>query len=199
MTDIKKTPIPQRLKNVSNDHPYVAGAIDIIDDTTGDNQQAINGNTYRKSETYSKEQLNNMITTPEQEYLSVTATAETTSVDDIATLIATKYPDGKESADTVYRVGCWDGEQYDTGVYTEYVWDGTQYIPLDVKNPGIDDEPTAGSQKLVESGGVAKLTKGVEIENTTLSWTAGQNENKYVCTNKIAPGDLLYIEISSGL
>jgi hypothetical protein len=62
---------------------------------------------------------------------------------------------------------------------------------------GIDDEPTAGSDNLVESGGVAKFTKGVEIENTTLSWTVGQNENQYVCTNKIEPGDLLYIEISS--
>ena len=154
MTDIKKTPIPQRLKNVSNDHPYVAGAVDIIDDVTGDNQQEINADTYRKDETYSKEQLNNMITTPEQKYLSVTATVETTNVDDIATLIATKYPDGKESADTVYRVGCWDGEQYDTGVYTEYVWDGIQYIPVGIKNPGIDDEPTPDSNNLVKSEGV---------------------------------------------
>ena len=29
MTEIKKTFIPQRLKNASKDHPYVAGAVDI--------------------------------------------------------------------------------------------------------------------------------------------------------------------------
>ena len=57
MTEIKKTPIPQRLKNVSNDHPYVAGAIDIIDDATGDNQQEINADTYRKNETYTQSQV----------------------------------------------------------------------------------------------------------------------------------------------
>lgn len=152
----KYQPIPHRLKNVAIGG-HVAGAIDIYDDKLFKNQQDINENTYRKDETYSKEQLNNMITTPSQEYLSVTATAETTSVDDIATLIATKYPDGKESADTVYRVGCWDGEQYDTGVYTEYVWDGTQYIPVDVKEFGFDEEPTNGSDNLVKSGDIAKM------------------------------------------
>ena len=148
----KYQPIPHRLKNMAVGG-HVAGAED-IDAGNGKTQQDINVNTYRKNETYSKEQLNNMITTPEQEYLSVTATAETTDVDDIAALIATKYPDGKESADTVYRVGCWDGEQYDTGVYTEYVWDGIQYIPVGIKNPGIDDEPVPESDNLVKSGGI---------------------------------------------
>ena len=148
----KYQPIPHRLKNVTVGG-HVAGVED-IDAGNGKTQQDINADTYRKNETYSKEQLNSMITTPEQEYLSVTATAETTSVDDIATLIATKYPDGKESADTVYRVGCWDGEQYNTGVYTEYVWDGTQYIPVSVKNPGIDVKPAKSSSNLIESGAV---------------------------------------------
>lgn len=151
----KYQPIPHRLKNMAVGG-HVAGAED-IDAGNGKTQQDINTDTYRKNETYSKEQLNNMITTPDQEYLSVTATAETTDVDDIATLIATKYPNGKESADTVYRVGCWDGEEYNTNTYAEYVWDGTQYILAGVKNPGIDDEPTVNSSKLVESGGVFPL------------------------------------------
>lgn len=147
----KYQPIPHRLKNMAVGG-HVAGAED-IDAGNGKTQQDINADTYRKNETYSKEQLNNMITTPDQEYLSVTATDETTSVDDIATLIATKYPDGKENADTVYRVGCWDGEQYNTNTYTEYVWDGEQYIPASVKNPGIDEEAKIKSNKLLESNG----------------------------------------------
>ena len=153
----KYQPIPHRLKNMAVGG-HVAGAED-IDAGNGKTQQDINADTYRKAETYSKEQLNSMITTPDQEYLSVKATAETTDVDDIAALIATKYPDGKESADTVYRVGCWDGEEYNTNTYAEYVWDGTQYILAGVKNPGIDDEPTAGSDNLVKSEGVTEYNK----------------------------------------
>lgn len=42
MTGIKKTPIPQRLKNVSADHPYVAGAVDIFDDDLDAKQSDIN-------------------------------------------------------------------------------------------------------------------------------------------------------------
>lgn len=175
----KYQPIPHRLKNMAVGG-HVAGAED-IDAGNGKTQQDINADTYRKNETYSKEQLNNMITTPEQEYLSVTATSETTDVDDIATLIATKYPDGKESADTVYRVGCWDGEQYDTGVYTEYVWDGTQYIPVGVKNHGIDDTPIFGSNNFVESDGIALANEKMELQekaitNRIVLPTATQND-----------------------
>ena len=146
MTDIKKTPIPQRLKNVSSDHPYVAGAIDIIDDVTGDNQQEINADTYRKSETYSKEQLNNMITTPEQKYENYTA-------EDGDTFSDLGLP-AEGEADTTYRVGSWDGTEYNASKFSEYSWDGTQYILLSVQSPGIDSEPTKESTKLVESGGV---------------------------------------------
>ena len=184
----KYQPIPHRLKNMAVGG-HVAGAED-IDAGNGKTQQDINADTYRKNETYSKEQLNNMITTPEQEYLSVTATSETTDVDDIATLIATKYPDGKESADTVYRVGCWDGEQYDTGVYSEYVWDGTQYILVGVKNPGIDEEPTPASENLVESSGVfgikynsselELLTNFVEKKGGYLKISTQHPEGEYV-------------------
>lgn len=155
--------IPARLKSAVKGG-FVTGAEDVKDDVLGKSQREVNADTYRKGETYSKEQLNNMITTPEQGYLSVTATSETTDVDDVATLIATKYPEGKESADTVYRVGCWDGEQYDTGVYSEYVWDGTQYILVGVKNPGIDDEPTLGSDNLVTSNGV-QVSKRLTYQN----------------------------------
>lgn len=100
---------------------------------------------YTKAETYDREQINSMITTPEQGYVTVTATQETTDVTEV-------LPEQGE-ADTIYRVGSWDGTQYDATVYSEYAWAGTQYNLLSVKTGGMDAVPTAGSHKAVESGG----------------------------------------------
>ena len=137
MTDIKKTPIPQRLKNVSADHPYVAGAEDIVDDRLGNNQERVN------------EALQNGINALDsQNYYYAEATDQTSDVTDILP--------ASGAADTLYRVALWDGEQYDATVYSEYAWDGTGYQLLDVKEPGIDDEPAHGSNKLMKSGGVYK-------------------------------------------
>lgn len=124
---------------------------------------------YLKSETYTKSELNNMITTPNQEYVTVTATDQTTAATDV--LPATG------SADTVYRVGNWDGSQYDTTCYTEYAWNGSAYILLATKEYGVDDEPTAGSDNLVKSGGVKEAIdkKTAQISHETLS---SDNEEK---------------------
>ena len=103
---------------------------------------------YTKSETYNKTELNNMITTPNQEYVTVTATSQTT---DVTTLLP-----APGNADTIYRVGNWDGTQYDDTCYSEYAWKGETYVKLSTKNVGIDDEPTTGSNNLVKSGGVTK-------------------------------------------
>jgi hypothetical protein len=149
----KYQPIPHRLKNMAVGG-HVAGAVDILDDNLNRNQQDINGDTYRKAETYSKEQLNYMITTPEQKYENYTATSETTDVTDLLP------EEGK--ADTTYRVGCWDGTQYAAEKFTEYSWDGTQYILLSVQDYGIDEVPTDGSHRFVESGGVYNKTSFIE-------------------------------------
>ena len=103
---------------------------------------------YTKSETYTKTEVNGMITTPNQEYVSVEATEQTTAATDV--LPATG------AADTIYRVANWDGSQYDTTCYTEYTWNTStsSYIKLSTKNVGIDNVPTAGSEKLVKSGGL---------------------------------------------
>ena len=146
--------IPARLRSAAKGG-FVTGANDVVDDVFGKSQQDINADTYRKDETYSKEQLDNMITTPEQEYKSVVATSSTATLADIAALIATKYPDDKEKADTIYRVGNWDGTQYNTGAYSEYTWDGTQYVFMSKKEPGIDDEPIPESENLAKSGGIS--------------------------------------------
>ena len=80
---------------------------------------------YTKSETYSKAELDNLITTPNQQYVSVTATSQTTAVTDL--LPATG------AADTIYRVGNWDGTQYNDSVFSEYAWNGSAYIKLSTK------------------------------------------------------------------
>lgn len=74
---------------------------------------------YTKSETYNKTELNNLITTPNQQYVTV-ATYGDLPV--------------SGSADTIYRVSNYDGTQVATGVYSEYAWDGTQYIFLCAKS-----------------------------------------------------------------
>lgn len=147
----KYQPIPHRLKNMAVGG-HVAGAVDILDDNKGKNQEQINAGvdaalanrytkaeTYRKykgqnldEETYSAGQLNNMITTPPQEYVSIAAD-NTWLPANIDTLISTAAGEDAEKPNTVYRVGYWDGTEYDETVYSEYAWDGTGYIHLDTK------------------------------------------------------------------
>ena len=76
---------------------------------------------YTKSETYSKTEVNGLVDTPHQEYVTVA---------DFASLPASG------SEDTIYRVSNYDGsqDQVSAGVYSEYAWDGTQYVFLCVKS-----------------------------------------------------------------
>lgn len=275
----------------------VADVANIKDKTKGDKSQAeINAETdaaiqaeieraidaennrYTKSETYNKSELNNMITTPNQQYVSVTATAQTTSATDV--LPATG------AADTVYRVGNWNGSQFDANEYSEYAWNGSQYVHLSTKTKigevfdisayhatggtlatyadlsaaldsnngggvpqslqeggmsvkfvrtydnkyvkffctadefttdvdkwqGVDDEPTAGSDNLVKSGGVAKISQNTLVTNLEnkavgITYTTGKNINlhgvvidvsdHYVMSSpvQISKGDVLAIKV----
>lgn len=88
--------------------------------------QVAEADRYTKSETYTKEEVHNLITTPNQKYVSVTATAQTAAVTDV--LPATG------AADTIYRVGNWDGTQYNDSVFSEYAWNGSAYIKLSTKS-----------------------------------------------------------------
>ena len=112
--------------------------------------KANSADVYEKSQTYTKQEVDALITTPEVQYVTVTATSGTTSVTDV--LPATG------AANTIYRVGSWDGTQYATGVYSEYAWNGTTYILLDVKNYGFAtgsdfDNPTTAQRELVTTVG----------------------------------------------
>lgn len=176
LSDVEgKIPSEASEDNQLADKKYVD---DSISDTADELTSLINGkanaaDVYTKSETYNKTELDSMITTPDVQYVSVTATAMTTAVTDV--LPATG------AADTIYRIGSWDGTQYDAASYSEYAWNGTAYVLLNVKDAGIatgsdfdnptaaqrallttvgavldgcDATPTAGSVKPVQSGGV---------------------------------------------
>lgn len=82
-------------------------------------------NAYTKNETYTKEEVNSLVSTPYQNYFSVTATSSTTNV-------ASLLP-ATGSVGTIYRVGHWDGSRYVTSLYSEYAWNGSSYIKLDSK------------------------------------------------------------------
>lgn len=133
----------------------LANADEIYDVSKSSKQSVINAETdaaledrYTKDETYNKNELNSLITTPDVQHVTVTATEQTTAVTDILPSVGT--------ANTIYRIGKWNGTQYNTSVYSEYAWNGSAYVLLDVKEYGIDDKPTPGSENLVTSGGVAE-------------------------------------------
>lgn len=87
--------------------------------------------------------------------------------------------------DTIYRVANYDGTQVVTNKYAEYAWNGTQYKLLDVKEYGIDDVPTAGSDNLVKSGGVYPIYKRQNLtleENTNLCWGESVTKNGLTVT-----------------
>lgn len=83
-------------------------------------------NRYTKSETYSKEEVHNLITTPNQEYVSVIATSQITSITDVLPVTGV--------TDTIYRIGNWDGTQYNDSVFSEYAWNSSAYIKLSTKS-----------------------------------------------------------------
>ena len=129
----------------------------------------------RSTNYYTKEEVNGLITTPDQNYVTVEATDQTT---DVTTLLP-----APGAADTIYRVGNWDGTQYDTSCYTEYSWNTStnRYIKLSTKAVGpIDVEPTKDSDNLVKSGGVEKYVR----ENYT-----GSDEKAYYSDLDITDDD----------
>lgn len=120
---------------------------------------------YTKEETYSKTQLDSMITTPDTPYIDVDTYAELEAL--------TEHPAG-----AIYRVANYDGTQVVTNKYSEYSWDGTQYKLMAVRDHGIDNEPTAGSNNLVKSGGVQnELALGAVYDVSAKNPTAGPNND----------------------
>ena len=141
----KYQPIPHRLKNMAVGG-HVAGAVDIFDDNLNRDQQEINENTYRKDETYNREQIEYMAATHDENFVNLEAESGDT-LEDI-------FDGVTGAAKTLYRVGNWNGTQYNTAKYSQYTFDGTNFVLLQVVNAGIDEEPVENSSNLIESGGV---------------------------------------------
>lgn len=104
----------------------ITGADEIYDDAKGAKQSDINAQNdaaladrYTKGETYSKEQLDALITTPDVNYVTVATFAD--------------LPQTGE-ADTVYRVSFYDGTQVDASKYALYAWNGATYQLLAVRS-----------------------------------------------------------------
>ena len=76
---------------------------------------------YTKSETYTKTEVNGLVSTPHQNYVTVSTYSGLPA---------------SGSTDTIYRVSSYDGanNQVDNTVYSEYAWDGTQYVFLRVNS-----------------------------------------------------------------
>lgn len=180
MTEIKTNAIPHRLKNVNKQYPYVAGAVDIIDDVKGKTQDVINKEVDDEF-AFHQSEINAL---DSQNYVTVEATDQTSAVTDV--LPATG------SVDTVYRVGSWDGSQYDPTVYSEYAWDANQsiYRFLDKKQYSIatkDDfiEPDSQSRsKLTDVGAVADVFGHYEDNPEYLMVITDSQKRMGICITK---------------
>ncbi|MBR0166136.1 MAG: hypothetical protein IJQ13_04580 [Prevotella sp.] len=150
----KKQPIPARLYNASLGG-HVAGAEDIIDDNLHQTQDKINDNTYRKSETYNKDEINNIISnTPETEAIVLDVAEGSTALDTLNEVPLADRPN------KLFRV------RNDTNThYDEYGWTGTVWGLLASKDYGIDDEPKRNSTNLVTSAAVADIVVNEDLPN----------------------------------
>lgn len=72
------------------------------------------------------------------------------------------------------------------GKYTDYGWNGTQFVPLCTYPNDVDDEPTAGSDNLVKSGGIKDcLDTKIDINSINLFNPNAEDfvSNKYLNTD----------------
>ena len=97
------------------------GAESALDAAKADKATTLYG--YGITNAYTKSEVDGLVSTPHQNYVTVA---------DYASLPATG------SDDTIYRVSCWDGAynsgagQVDDSKYTEYAWNGSAYVLLRV-------------------------------------------------------------------
>lgn len=86
------------------------------------NTKADSSSVYQKNETYTRAEIDSLITTPSVGYITV---------EQYSDLPATG------NTNTIYRVANWDGSSVVTSSYCEYAWNGSNYVLLAVKGvPG---------------------------------------------------------------
>ena len=169
----KYQPIPHRLKNMTVGG-HVAGAIDIIDDALGRNQEEVNAaqdiinkDTYRKEETYSKEETGELISrTPETDVVPLAVQEGDTVLDTLNNVPLADRPN------KLFRV-----KNDNNTAYSEYGWTGSAWALLAEKDYGIDDEPVKESDNLLRSGGVAEIMRN-EDSNSGYVYLLRDAENR---------------------
>ena len=177
-TQEKTWNVANRLHSLKDsDNPEVnhiiAGADEIYDDTKGAKQSDINAKAdaaladrYTKAETYSKEQLDSMITTPDVEYVTVATFAD--------------LPQTGE-ADTIYRVSSYDGAQVDASKYALYAWNGATYQLLAVRSAVGEvfdvSEYNSGDTYETLAAALAAVPESVQRGGMSIKFISG---NKYV-------------------
>lgn len=111
----------ENIKTVNHQSLLGEGNVDI--DISGKADRATTLAGYGITNAYTKAEVNSLISTPAQNYVTVS-----------------NYDDLPEtgSSNTIYRVSGYDGVQSDPTKYAEYAWTGTRYMLLSVKsNVGI--------------------------------------------------------------
>lgn len=91
------------------------------------------------------------------------------------------------AVNTVYRIANWKHDdattKYNVNYYSEYAANGNttaDLVPISVENKGIDDEPTAGSNNLVKSGGVYNALTIQENANSLIGdWVNPSDKTSY--------------------
>ena len=133
--------ISGRIHSTSQEE-VVTTSSEILDEEQNKKQSEVNADVdtaladrYTKEETYSKSQLDNLITTPDVQYVTVAT---------YSALPATG------EADTIYRVASWDGSTVDTSKYSEYAWNGSAYQLLAVRSGSIDGVYDISANNLTE-------------------------------------------------
>lgn len=161
MSTEKKVPIPARVYNASQGG-HVAGAVDIIDDNKNKTQATINAENDAKFN-----QMDDEIEALEKQ-----------DVVPVNLLPAISSANPKK----IYRV-------VGSTTYTDYMvnstGDGWKELAT-FEFPGIDDEPTAGSDNLVKSGGVytkIKTEVGEKINGIIYMDIDNFLDNKYIETS----------------
>ena len=135
---------------------------------------------YGITDAYTKAEVNNLVSTPHQQYVTVATKADL----DAITI---------GSADTIYRVSNYDGTQVDATKYAEYAWDGTQYMLLSVKSAvgEVFDVSEYNSDATYETlaAALAAVPESVQRGGMSIKFVqSSDKKNKYVQYRLMADG-----------
>lgn len=115
--------------------------------------------------TYSKDEVDNLVTTPNVNYVTV---ADFNSL-----------PTTGES-DTIYRVANWDGYEVVSDSWAEYAWNGSSYILLDIKSSTTPIPTYEVIGNLIDFDNLVigkKITSIAKASDNTINPTVVDDEN----------------------